>query len=215
MNSDQIALPSADSDVASAGKSQSASTVLAARLAAAYCEGNRIAAADLPAMIVAVHKTLAGLGAAPQATIEARAPAVPPRKSVTDDHLVCLEDGLKFKSLKRHLRVSHDLTPAAYRQKWGLEESYPMVAPAYAKYRSDQALALGLGRKAEVAPPPPAAKAKPGPAQSKASKKPAGQSAKAPPTPTKRSAEPTSSPAESKALPPIRYPANRFAKKAT
>lgn len=215
MNSDQIALPSADSVASSGPENWLGSTILTARLVAAYCEGNRIAAADLPAMIVAVHEALSGLGPMPQTVAEAKAPAVPLKKSVTDDHLVCLEDGLKFKSLKRHLRVSHDLTPVAYRQKWGLEESYPVVAPAYAKYRSNQALASGLGRKAKVAPTPAVTKTKPEPAQSRASKTPTEQSAKALPAPTKRSAKPSSPPTEPKALPPIRYPANRFAKKAT
>jgi predicted transcriptional regulator len=72
-------------------------------------------------------------------------PAVPIRKSVTDDHIVCLEDGKKFKSLKRHLRTRYDMSPEEYREKWGLPADYPMVAPNYAKQRSDLARKMGLG----------------------------------------------------------------------
>ena len=75
-------------------------------------------------------------------------PAVPVKKSVTPDYIVCLEDGKKLKMLKRHLNTAYDLTPDAYRAKWGLPSDYPMVAPNYAKARSDLALKLGLGRKA-------------------------------------------------------------------
>lgn len=86
-------------------------------------------------------------GAAAVAAPEAQTPAVPPKKSVTNDHIVCLEDGRQFKSLKRHLRTDHDLSPEQYREKWHLAADYPMVAPAYAKARSALAISMGLGKK--------------------------------------------------------------------
>ena len=121
---------------------------LTAQIVAAYVSNHEIGASSLGGLISAVHAALshASAGAAePQA--EAPSPAVPIRRSVTPDYIVCLEDGQKFKSLKRHLRRHHDLTPEEYRQKWGLSHDYAMVAPNYARTRSDLAKQMGLGRK--------------------------------------------------------------------
>jgi predicted transcriptional regulator len=102
--------------------------------------------AELPRLIERVHATLAEIDGAPAVEPKSELkPAVPVRKSVTDDHIVCLEDGKKFKSLKRHLRTRYDMSPEEYREKWGLAPDYPMVAPNYAKQRSDLARKMGLG----------------------------------------------------------------------
>ena len=123
---------------------------LAARIVAAYVGHNTIAPAEIPALIAAVHDALARAarhpGHAPQ---DAPKPAVAVKKSLTDDFIVCLEDGKKFKSLKRHLRTHFDLSPEAYREKWGLPHDYPMVAPNYAQARSDLAKKMGLGSRRE------------------------------------------------------------------
>ena len=116
-------------------------------IVAAYVSKNEVAAADLPALIKSVHATLGGF------TGEARAPAgkppaVPVKKSVTPDHIVCLEDGKKLKMLKRYLRTRYGLTPDAYRAKWNLPADYPMTAPNYAAKRSDFAKQIGLGKPA-------------------------------------------------------------------
>ena len=117
---------------------------------AAYVSHNAINIADLPGLIAKVHAALMTLGtgaAAPVASAPELKPAVPIRKSVTPDYLICLEDGKQFKSLKRHLMTHFQLTPDQYRAKWGLPESYPMVAPAYSATRSTLAKSAGLGRK--------------------------------------------------------------------
>jgi predicted transcriptional regulator len=113
---------------------------------ASYVKNNSVAAADLPGIINEVHLALvkAAKGETEQ---EAPKPAVSVRRSVTPDHIICLEDGQKFKSLKRHIRTYHDMTPEQYREKWGLPRTYPMVAPNYAATRSDLAKKIGLGRK--------------------------------------------------------------------
>lgn len=122
----------------------------AARIVAAYVSHNAVPAADLPQLIASVHGALSRLGDAPAAAQEApaeqKAPAVPIRRSVTDDYLICLEDGKRFKSLKRHLRSRYGLTPEQYREKWGLPHDYPMVAPNYSAKRSRLAQEMGLGR---------------------------------------------------------------------
>ena len=120
---------------------------LAADIVAAYVSNNSIQTTDLPALIHAVHASLlqAAAGPAEAPAAAPKEPAVSIKKSVTSDHIVCLEDGKKFSSLKRHLAASHDLTPAAYRTKWGLPPDYPMVAPAYAAQRSTLAKQIGLG----------------------------------------------------------------------
>lgn len=119
-----------------------------ADIVAAYVRGNTLASTDLPQLIQSVFASLQGLAngasAAPAADLT---PAVPIKKSVTPEHIVCLEDGKKFKSLKRHLRTRYGLTPEEYRAKWGLPADYPMVAPNYARARSDLAKKMGLGTK--------------------------------------------------------------------
>jgi predicted transcriptional regulator len=121
---------------------------LTAEIVAAYVSTNNVAADHLTTLIGDVHKALhrTAAGAAEPAA-EPLKPAVPVKKSVTADYIICLDDGKKFKSLKRHLRTHYDLTPEEYRQKWGLPADYPMVAPSYAKARSTLAKKMGLGRK--------------------------------------------------------------------
>lgn len=121
-----------------------------AHIVAAYVSNNRVAEADLPALISSVHAALTATTSAPQTEPEPAplVPAVPVKKSISDDYITCLEDGKKFKSLKRHLMTHYDMTPDAYRAKWKLPADYPMVAPNYAAARSALAKSMGLGRKA-------------------------------------------------------------------
>ena len=119
-----------------------------ASIVAAYVSHNTIAVDQLPALIARVHAALSGLSegrAAASGGAEALRPAVPVKRSVTADYIVCLEDGKRFKSLKRHLRTQYKMSPEQYRQRWGLAPDYPMVAPNYAKARSDLAKRMGLG----------------------------------------------------------------------
>jgi predicted transcriptional regulator len=120
---------------------------MTAEIVAAYVENNTVPTADLPGLIQSVHRALTGITAGPEA-VEAppKEPAVPVRRSITPDHLVCLEDGRKFKSLKRHLRTKYNMSPEEYRAKWSLPKDYPMVAPNYAKARSELAKQMGLGQ---------------------------------------------------------------------
>ena len=122
---------------------------LAAEIVSAFVSNNSLPVSELPALIGAVHDALtkAGDGSAEQAVEAPKAPAVSVKKSVQPDYIVCLEDGKRFKSLKRHLRTVYDLTPDQYRAKWGLPADYPMVAPNYAAARSELAKQLGLGQK--------------------------------------------------------------------
>jgi predicted transcriptional regulator len=119
----------------------------AARIVAAYVSNNRVAAGELPGLFEAVHQALASLTDEAPVVDAARRPAVSIKRSVTDDYIICLEDGLKFKSLKRHLRSAYGLTPEHYRLKWGLPHDYPMAAPSYAARRSTLAKQIGLGRR--------------------------------------------------------------------
>jgi predicted transcriptional regulator len=120
---------------------------MAADIVSAYVGNNSVAASDLPALIQSVHRALAGISSGAEAAEAApKEPAVPIRRSITPDFLVCLEDGRKFKSLKRHLRTKYNMSPEEYRAKWGLPKDYPMVAPNYAKARSDLAKQMGLGQ---------------------------------------------------------------------
>lgn len=121
---------------------------LTADIVAAYVSNNAVAASDISGLISDVHKALVATstgGAVEE--VEPQKPAVSVRRSITPDYIICLEDGKKFKSLKRHLRTHYDLSPEEYREKWGLAPDYPMVAPNYAKARSDLAKKMGLGRK--------------------------------------------------------------------
>lgn len=121
---------------------------LTSEVVAAYVSNNPVAATDLPGLIGDVHKALKGIS---QRDMEPEkpelVPAVNPKKSVTRDYIICLEDGKRFKSLKRHLRSHFDLSPEEYREKWGLAPDYPMVAPSYSEKRSNLAREKGLGRK--------------------------------------------------------------------
>ncbi|MBS3652587.1 MucR family transcriptional regulator [Pseudaminobacter sp. 19-2017] len=121
---------------------------LTSDVVSAYISNNAVPHSSLPSLISEVHASLTRLGAAPQEAVEEpKKPAVPIKKSVTDDYIVCLEDGKKFKSLKRHLSTHYGVTPDEYRAKWGLPSDYPMVAPGYAAARSALAKSMGLGRK--------------------------------------------------------------------
>ncbi|GGE36890.1 transcriptional regulator [Agaricicola taiwanensis] len=120
---------------------------LAADIVSAYVSNNVIATSELPRLIGDVHYALLRVGGLPIETpAELPKPAVPIKKSVAPDYLICLEDGKKFKSLKRHLRTHYDLSPDEYREKWGLPADYPMVAPNYAAARSALAKQMGLGQ---------------------------------------------------------------------
>jgi predicted transcriptional regulator len=121
---------------------------LAADIVSAYVSNNSVSSGDLAGLISDVHTALVrvstGTVEPPQEPLK---PAVAPKKSITPDYIVCLEDGKKFKSLKRHLRTQYNLSPEQYREKWGLPPDYPMVAPNYAKARSQLAKEMGLGQK--------------------------------------------------------------------
>jgi MucR family transcriptional regulator, transcriptional regulator of exopolysaccharide biosynthesis len=127
---------------------------LATEIVSAFVANNSLPASDLPALIGNVHQALNRLadGSTAQPADERKEPAVPIKKSVQPDFIVCLEDGKKFKSLKRHLRTVYDLTPEQYRAKWGLPATYPMVAPNYAAARSELAKSMGLGQQRRSKP---------------------------------------------------------------
>jgi predicted transcriptional regulator len=129
---------------------------LAATIVSAFVNNNSIPASELPALIQSVHASLQNIvgGVKAEPAVEAKPPAVPIKKSVTNDFIVCLEDGKKFKSLKRHLRTAYNMSPDEYREKWGLSRDYPMVAPAYATARSALAKQMGLGQQRRKAEPP-------------------------------------------------------------
>ena len=123
---------------------------MAAEIVSAYVRNNSVPVSELPMLLQAVHDSLGDIlnGAKPEPVKEPPQPKVPIKKSVTNEYIVCLEDGKRFKSLKRHLHSEHGLSPQDYRDKWGLAKDYPMVAPAYADARSNLAKTMGLGRKA-------------------------------------------------------------------
>lgn len=114
-------------------------------IVAAHVNNNKVSPTELSDLIRVVHSTLIGLAQGPAETRPE--PAVSPRRSVTPDYIVCLEDGKKLKMLKRHLKTAYDMTPEEYRERWGLPPDYPMVAPNYAKQRSSLAKKIGLGRR--------------------------------------------------------------------
>ena len=117
-------------------------------VAAAYVGNNMLPASQISEVIGAVHKSLSALHGGAELQAEPANPAVPIRRSVKPDFIVCLEDGKKLKMLKRHLRTTYNMTPDEYRAKWGLPSDYPMVAPNYSKQRSEFAKKIGLGRRA-------------------------------------------------------------------
>ena len=126
---------------------------MTADIVSAFVGNNLLSASELPALIHAVHGALAGMSVQPEVVEAApREPAVPVKRSITPGFLICLEDGRKFKSLKRHLRTKYGMSPEDYRAKWGLPKDYPMVAPDYAKARSDLAKKMGLGQGGRQAP---------------------------------------------------------------
>ena len=120
---------------------------LTAEIVSAYVSNNTVPAGDIPSLINQVHSALSrvstGQGESPAESLK---PAVTVKKSITPEYIVCLEDGKKFKSLKRHLRTQYNMTPEQYREKWGLAPDYPMVAPNYAQARSQLAKKMGLGQ---------------------------------------------------------------------
>ncbi|HEX3441955.1 MAG TPA: MucR family transcriptional regulator [Pseudolabrys sp.] len=120
---------------------------LTAEIVSAYVSNNTVAAGDIPGLINQVHAALTRVSGSPvEAPSEPLKPAVSLKKSITPEYIVCLEDGKKFKSLKRHLRTQYNMTPEQYREKWGLNPDYPMVAPNYAAARSELAKQMGLGQ---------------------------------------------------------------------
>ena len=120
------------------------------RIVEAYVGNNTLDVKDVPSLISEVHQALARVsGGAVAADREELKPAVSAKRSVMPDYIICLEDGKKFKSLKRHLRTHYNLSPEEYREKWGLPHDYPMVAPNYARARSELAKRMGLGTRRE------------------------------------------------------------------
>lgn len=122
---------------------------LTAQIVSAHVSNNSVAPDALANLIQEVYRTLAGVGKE-QVVPDKQLPAVPVRKSVFPDHIICLEDGKKLKMLKRHLKTSYNMTPEQYREKWALPPDYPMVAPNYAKHRSTLAKKIGLGTKPRI-----------------------------------------------------------------
>ena len=118
---------------------------LTTEIVAAHVSNNTVAANDLPQLISSVYQSLAGVGKGSAPAAERPEPAVPVKKSVHPDYIVCLEDGKKLKMLKRHLKTAYNMTPEQYRERWGLAPDYPMVAPNYARQRSRLAKEIGLG----------------------------------------------------------------------
>jgi len=126
---------------------------LTAQIVSAHVSNNPVSPDILPTLIQDVYRTLANVGREPPQPDKPQ-PAVPVKKSVFPDHIVCLEDGKQLKMLKRHLKTSYNMTPEQYRERWGLPPDYPMVAPNYARHRSSLAKKIGLGTKPRTAPPP-------------------------------------------------------------
>ncbi|RWG07820.1 MucR family transcriptional regulator [Mesorhizobium sp.] len=125
---------------------------LTADIVSAYVSKNPVPVGSLPELIESVNSSLSKIGQPAEPEKPTQAPAVNPKRSVFPDYIICLEDGKKFKSLKRHLDVHYGLTPNEYREKWGLKPEYPMVAPNYAAQRSALAKSSGLGRKPAAKP---------------------------------------------------------------
>lgn len=123
---------------------------LTARIVAAHLAHNPVKSSELPALIHTIYASLAHARAAASGTAGSRGlvPAVPPARSVFPDYIICLEDGRKFRTLRRHLMAAFDLTPEQYRRRWSLPHDYPMIAPSFARNRSGLAKATGLGRTA-------------------------------------------------------------------
>ncbi len=120
---------------------------LTAQIITAYVSSHDVAPEALPDLVRSVHGALASAGLPTEVEPEKPIPAVPPRKSVFPDYIICLEDGKKLKLLRRHLKTAYNMTPQEYRERWGLPAEYPMVAPNYANHRSSLARRIGLGRR--------------------------------------------------------------------
>ncbi|MEM7506514.1 MAG: MucR family transcriptional regulator [Pseudomonadota bacterium] len=120
---------------------------LTSDIVAAHASNNAVPSSDLPALIQTVFQTLEGLSGPEEEPVVELKPAVPIKRSISEDYIICLEDGKKLKMLKRHLKTAYDMTPEEYRAKWGLPHDYPMVAPSYAAKRQELAKKIGLGRK--------------------------------------------------------------------
>jgi len=126
---------------------------LTAGIVSAYVSNNSVAAGDMPSLISQVHMALLRISnGQSEMPVDLAKPAIAIKKSITADYIICLEDGKKFKSLKRHLRTQYDMTPEDYREKWGLPLDYPMVAPNYAEARSQLAKKMGLGQQRKRRP---------------------------------------------------------------
>ena len=132
----------------SAQAKQSELLALTTKIAAAHVSNNSVVVAELPTIIREVYQTLASAAEAGEKELEHPSPAVPIKKSITPEFIVCLEDGKRLKMLKRHLKTAYDMSPEDYRDRWGLGSDYPMVAPNYAKLRSKLAKQIGLGTSA-------------------------------------------------------------------
>lgn len=120
---------------------------LTSEIVSAHVSNNSVSTSDLPQLIEDVYKTLGTVGEKPEVKEKAQ-PAVPVKKSIQQEYLICLEDGKKLKMLKRHLKTAYNMTPEEYREKWNLPSDYPMVAPNYAEHRSSLAKKIGLGTRA-------------------------------------------------------------------
>jgi predicted transcriptional regulator len=120
---------------------------LTTEIVSAHVANNSVAVQDLPELIRQVYGTLTTIDQAPSAQSDRPQAAVPVKRSITPDYIICLEDGRKLKMLKRHLKTAYNMTPAEYRERWGLPADYPMVAPNYARQRSELAKKIGLGTK--------------------------------------------------------------------
>lgn len=123
---------------------------LTTEIVSSHVSNNTVAQSDISSLIEQVFRTLSGLGGHMPISADRPQPAVPVKKSVTPEYIVCLEDGKKLKMLKRHLKTAYDMTPEEYRERWGLPSDYPMVAPNYAKQRSRLAKDIGLGTKGKA-----------------------------------------------------------------
>lgn len=121
--------------------------LLTTDIVSAHLSNNQMVQDEIPALIQKVYKTLSNVSTDGAAMAERPQPAVPIKRSIAPDHIICLEDGKKLKMLKRHLKTAYDMTPEEYRERWGLPADYPMVAPNYAKQRSKLAKDIGLGSK--------------------------------------------------------------------
>jgi predicted transcriptional regulator len=134
---------------------------LTVQIVAAHVAHNIVAMSDLPALINQVYSAIGGLGKPVEPVKERPQPAVPIKRSVMPDYIVCLEDGRKLKMLKRHLKTAYNMTPDEYRERWGLPADYPMVAPNYANQRSALAKTIGLGTRRPAVTPAPAPQTEP------------------------------------------------------